>query len=267
MNTYTVSLQEEYGVLGGELECILMRMPFDGNPAWKRPAVIVVPGGGYAYASKREGAPIAAAFLARGYQTFVLTYLCAGADVRYPEQLIELGCAVDYVKKHADEMNVNADEIFVVGFSAGGHLTANLAVDYQNVSKYAGKALDCKPTAVGLCYPVISKIDGHQGSYENLLNGYTDEAKEELLKVLTLDEVVTENTAPAFLWATANDACVPASNALRFALACARAKVPYEIHVYPDGPHGLSLATPVVGRVNDTAAQWFSESLRWMESI
>lgn len=242
MNTYTVSLQEEYGVTGGELECILMRMPFDGNPAWKRPAVIVVPGGGYAYASKREGAPIAAAFLARGYQTFVLTYLCANADVRYPEQLIELGCAVDYVKKHADEMNVNADEIFVVGFSAGGHLTANLAVDYQNVSRYAGKALDCKPTAVGLCYPVISKIDGHQGSYENLLNGYTDEAKEELLKVLNLDEVVTENTAPAFLWATANDACVPASNALRFALACARAKVPYEIHVYPDGPHGLSLA-------------------------
>jgi acetyl esterase/lipase len=146
------------------------------------------------------------------------------------------------VKKHADEMNVNADEIFVVGFSAGGHLTANLAVDYANVPALAQRPLDCKPTAVGLSYPVISKIDGHQGSYENLLKGYTDEAKEELLKVLNLDEVVSETTAPSFLWATANDGAVPASNALRFALACARKKVPYEIHVYPDGPHGLSLA-------------------------
>lgn len=242
MNTYTVSLKEEYGITGGELECILMRLPFDADNGWKRPAVIVVPGGGYGGVSKREGAPIAAAFLARGYQTFVLTYLCVGADVRYPEQLIELGCAVDYVKKHADEMNVNADEIFVVGFSAGGHLTANLAVDYANVPALAQRPLDCKPTAVGLSYPVISKIDGHQGSYENLLKGYTDEAKEELLKVLNLDEVVSETTAPSFLWATANDGAVPASNALRFALACARKKVPYEIHVYPDGPHGLSLA-------------------------
>ena len=80
------------------------------------------------------------------------------------------------------------------------------------------------------------------GSYQALLKDYTDEAKSELLKTLNLDEAVNEQTPPAFLWATANDELVPADNALRYALALARKGITYEIHVYPEGPHGLSTA-------------------------
>lgn len=241
MKAYKVDLGKEYGVKNGTLECILGEKPFDADKEWQRPAVIVVPGGGYAYASKREGEPVAMAFLARGFQAFILDYKTGVENgVKYPEQLLQLGAAVDYVKKHAAELNVNADEVFAVGFSAGGHLVGNLAVEYADVPNKAGQALDCKPTAVGLCYPVISKIHGHQGSYNNLLNGYSEEEKEALLKTLNVNEAVTENTPPAFLWATATDGAVPADNALRYALACANNGVPYEIHIYPQGSHGLS---------------------------
>lgn len=245
MKVGKVNLQEKYPFLrGGTLDCLSVEYPLDGekNKEWKRPAVVVVPGGGYGYVSKREGEPIAMEFLSRGFQTFVLTYLVASDGVRYPEQLLELAAAVDYVKKNAEAFDVNPDEIFVVGFSAGGHLTGNLAIEYDDVSAKAGVSLDCKPTAVGLCYPVISQKDGHQGSYENLLQAYTDEAKEELLKTLNLNEAVSEKTPPAFLWATAEDNCVPVSNAIRYAEALAAQNIAFELHVYPCGLHGLSTA-------------------------
>ena len=157
MKTCKIDLKKQYSfVEGGTLECIVMEKPYDADKVWKRPAVIVVPGGGYGMVSKREGQPVASAFLARGFQTFILDYLCGGENgYGYPEQLFELSAAVDYVKKNAEELCVNADEIFVIVFSAGGHLVGNLAVEHQNVSKKAGVELDCKPTAVGLSYPVI----------------------------------------------------------------------------------------------------------------
>ena len=95
MKNYKVSLKETYGIEGGELECILLDLPFDREtPEWKRPAVIVVPGGGYHMVSKREGEPIASAFLARGFQAFVLTYTTAPEGAAYPDQLIQLAAAV-----------------------------------------------------------------------------------------------------------------------------------------------------------------------------
>ncbi|MBQ7948208.1 MAG: alpha/beta hydrolase [Clostridia bacterium] len=242
MKAYTVDLAKEYSFLqGGKLQCILGDFPWDGENTfgWKRPAVIVVPGGGYGSVSKREGEPVAFEFLAKGFQAFVLWYEVS-PSAAYPEQLLEVSAAVDYVKKNAEEMNVNGEEIFVVGFSAGGHLTANLAVEHQNVAQKVGVALDCKPTAVGLGYPVISKINGHQGSYENLLRGYTEEAQTELLKVLNLDQSVSEHTPPAFIWSTAADQAVPCDNALRYAMALAKHGIEYELHVYPRGVHGAS---------------------------
>lgn len=242
MRVYTVDLKEKYSFLqGGKLECLLMDYPMDlgDASAWKRPAVIVVPGGGYAMVSKREGGPIAAEFFANGFQAFVLTYEVT-PDVAYPEQLLELSAAVDYVKTHAEELHVNADEVFAVGFSAGGHLTGNLAVEYQAVPQKAGVPLNCKPTAVGLAYPVISRKDGHVGSFDNLLVGYTEEAQEELLKTLNLNEAVTKDTPPAFIWTTATDEIVPCKNSLHYAEALAKAGVEFELHIYPRGNHGAA---------------------------
>lgn len=244
MNAYKVNLREKYSFLqGGVLECILSGTPYDNeeqSKAWKRPAVIVVPGGAYGMVSKREGEPIAHNFLSRGFQVFILTYLVAKDNVRYPEQLLELGSAVDYIRKNAEEMHVNGDEIFVVGFSAGGHLTGNLAVEYASVSEKAGQALDCKPTAVGLCYPVISRELGHAGSHNNLLQGYTEEEQAKLCKTLNLNEGVSAETPPAFIWSTTTDRGVPPRNALKYAMALDEHGIGYELHIYPEGPHGIS---------------------------
>ena len=246
-----VDLTAEYPFLqGGELLCIAADYIFDGevDSAWKRPAVIVVPGGGYGMVSKREGEPVAHAFLAKGFQVFILTYR-VGEEVRYPEQLCEIAAAVDYVKKHADEFSVNPQEVFAVGFSAGGHLVGNLCVEHQNIQQKTGVALDCNLTAAGLSYPVITQDGGHMGSYINLLNGYTDEAKEELFKTLNLNNAVSEQTPPAFIWTTASDNVVPADNAMRYALALAKKNIGYELHVYPAGLHGLSTANDEVNVV------------------
>lgn len=243
MQTFDVDLKKEYATEGGTLTAILSGSPHDNaemSEKWTRPAVIVVPGGGYHFVSKREAEPVAQAFLARGFHCFILTYLVSPDGAAYPEQLTELAAAVDYVKKHAKEMHVNGEEIFAVGFSAGGHLVADLAVEWQNVAAITGKDLDCKLTATGLCYPVISSKAGHVGSYDNLLQGYTQEAREEALKKLDLNHSVSEKTPPAFLWSTAADTCVPSENALLFALELAKRKIPYELHVYPECNHGAS---------------------------
>lgn len=264
MKSERIFLKNEYGFLqNGTLDCLTIDYPWDGENTigWKRPALIVVPGGGYGMVSKREGETVATAFLARGFQTFILTYTVA-PNGRYPDQLFELAAAVDYVKKHAEEYGVNKDEVFVVGFSAGGHLTGNLAVEYASVSSRVGQTLDCKPTAVGLSYPVISQIHGHQGSYDNLLAGYSEEEKTEFLKTLNLDQAVTKDTPPAFVWATAEDGAVPADNALRYVMALDKNSIPYELHVYPKGPHGISTANcennaPHVGL--QKAKKWVDE--------
>ena len=243
MKTISINLKDEYSFLqGGKLDGMITDYPYDGelDKHWARPAVLVIPGGGYGMTSRREGEPIASAFMGQGFQVFVLWYLTAADGVRYPEELLEISAAVDYIKKNAKALNVNPDEVFAVGFSAGGHLTANLAVAHQDVSKMAGVALDCKPAGVGLCYPVISNKNGHFGSYINLLKGYTDEEKTELIKTLNLNEVVSENTPPAFIWATADDQVVPGDNAIRFAQAMADHGRDYELHIYPHGRHGLA---------------------------
>ncbi len=264
MKVFDLDLQKEYGTQGGTLTALLAEQPFDrGGEDWKRPAVVVVPGGGYAYASKREAEPIAFEFLSLGFHTFILNYLCGGENgAPYPEQLIELASSVDYIKKHAQELRINPDEIFVVGFSAGGHLTGNLAIEYATVSQKAGKELDCKPTGVGLCYPVITER-GHRGSFNNLLYGYSDEAREELLKTLELHKGVTEETPPAFLWAMAKDDAVKVQdNILPYAQACAEKGVEFELHIYPEGFHGSSTGRAEINAGNQACLK---RTLTWTD--
>lgn len=239
--TDCINLNKFYRVCGGKLSAYTIGCPTGDAENWRRPAVIIAPGGAYEHVSKREGAPVACHFLARGFQCFVLEYLTVTDGARYPEQLHELAAAVDYVKKRSDEFHINKDEIFVVGFSAGGHLTANLAVDYFNIFEAVGEKPDCRPTAIGLGYPVISAELGHRRSHDNLLCGYTDAEKRTLLKKLNLDKAVTERTVPAFIWTTASDSAVPAVNSLKFAEALAENGVKYELHVYPEGEHGGSV--------------------------
>lgn len=257
----SIELKNYYKVAGGFLTPYTIECPNGKEKKWRRPAVIVVPGGAYEHVSKREGANVACQFLARGFQTFVLEYLTVTNGVRYPEQLHELAAAVDYVKTHCEEYHINKDEIFVLGFSAGGHLTADLAVEYFNVAEIVGEKLDCKPAAIGLGYPVISTEFGYKKTHENLLSGYTDAEKQNILNRLNLDKTVTKKTVPVFLWTTAEDSAVPALNSLKFASALAENGVKYELHVYPEGEHGSSTCDFEVNTENPAYrknAQWLS---------
>ena len=121
--------------------------------------------------------------------------------------------------------------------------------------------LDCRPKAVGLGYPVISSKAGHMDSYTNLLSGYTEEARGELMKSLDLDQEVTDDTPPAFIWTTSTDTCVPSANSLLYALALAKHKIPYELHVYPQGEHGASSCNFEV----NVPAEFLKRNAKWLD--
>lgn len=261
MKTFTVNLNELYNVKGGALTAYITESTSDQpSPDFKRPAVIIVPGGAYWMVSKREAEPVGSYFIYAGFQVFILNYLCAPDGVKYPEQLHELAAALDYVKKNADALAVEKNKVFAVGFSAGGHLVANLSVNYLKAQKDMG-IVDCKPTATGLCYPVISPEYKHTASFDNLLKGYNDDEKKLLIPEVSLDKMVTANTSPAFLWTTAEDDGVPPINALRYAEALSNCGVPFELHVYPHGWHGLSNCDE---EVNPSKPAFLKKNSQWI---
>ena len=241
MRYYCKQLKDHYPIKGGTLRCYLFDNPWEdydeAKNTWSRPAVIVVPGGSYYFVSKREGEMVVGEFLAKGFQCFVLEYLVSPQGVHYPEQLFELSCAIDFVRKHAKEYNVKEDEIFTIGFSAGGHLVADQSCEHNTVPDRLGVKLQCKPTAVALSYAVIND---EPDTFSNLLCGSPEDEKAALKKRLMVNKLVGKHTPPTFIWATAQDGLVPAENSLVYATALARKKVPYELHIYPRGDHGKS---------------------------
>ena len=229
----------------------------------KRPAVIVCPGGGYGMVSDREGEPVAMKFLANGYSAFVLTYSVAPA--RYPTQLLEISETIAYVRKNADKLNIHKDKILVCGFSAGGHLAASIATlwDDEIITKKLNiKKGENKPNGLILAYPVISSGDkAHIGSFNNLIG---DQDKS-LYEKLSLEKRVSKNTPPAFLWHTFNDKAVNVQNSLLFASAMKEHDIPFELHVFPDGEHGLSLCSSITKNVNKYCEIWMELCLKWIE--
>ncbi len=241
MDVKVIELSKEYKIEGeSTLKCFLHESvgemeKFNQN----LPAMIVVPGGGYSWCSKREGDPIAVDFFRRHYNTFVLEYSCA--PYRYPVALTQLAAAVDYVKRNAKELSVDSEKVFVVGFSAGGHLTANLSnmCDDLPVPVANGKKLDARPCGVVLGYPVIYP-DSHVGSYKNLLGLSDEEATGEKAWELAMDKFVTSATPPTFIWTTREDSTVNPLATVRYTEALQNNGVIYESHIFPYGWHGGS---------------------------
>ena len=211
-----------------------------------RPMVIVCPGGAYCSLSDREGEPVAMQFTAMGYHSAVLRYSVAPAH--HPAALLELGRAVATVRSHAGRWCVDGRRIAVLGFSAGGHLAACSGTLYRNIEVIANDPadnMDHAPDALVLCYPVISSgVYGHQQSFEALA-GNDGELKE----YLSLEKRVSKDTPPAFLWHTAEDDTVPVENSLMFVKAMRECNRPVELHVFPEGRHGLGLAPDYSARI------------------
>ena len=211
----------------------------------KRPAVLVLPGGGYGFTSQREATPIALEFAASGMSAFILHYSVA-PEVRFPAELVQVYSAVRVIRKNAEEWNIDPERIYICGFSAGGHLAASAGVFWSRdwVRKLGFMDDMHKPNGLILSYPVItSGIFAHRGSFENLLG---DQYTEELLELNSLEKQVTSDTPRCFIWHTAEDDAVPVQNSLMFASALAANQVPFEMHIYPHGGHGLSLANELV---------------------
>ncbi len=228
------------------------------------PAVVICPGGAYAETSEDEGEPVALSLLASGFQAFVLHYSTAPA--RFPTALFELFATLRYLHDHHEELLIDPSRIVVMGFSAGAHLAgcAGILHDCPELAAQFGDLLPrLKPAAMCLSYPVISSGPyGHAESIENL----TGEKGGALTDRLSLEQAVSGSTVPAFVWHTANDAVVPVQNSLLLAEAFAREGVPFELHIYPDGRHGLSLANGLSQHQNPPVSGWFADAVRFLKS-
>lgn len=180
------------------LETYILGDVMDGARNRKTPLVLICPGGGYAMTSNREAEPIALQFNSMGYQAAVLRYSCAPAV--YPTALCEVAQSVKLIREHAEDWNVDAEKIIVMGFSAGGHLAASYGVFWNE--SWLTEKMQCdkqllKPNGLVLCYPVISSKEeiAHQDSIKNLLGESYPEMKEQV----SLEDKVGKHTPKTFL--------------------------------------------------------------------
>lgn len=233
----------------------------------KRPAVLVLPGGGYSFTSQREATPIALEFAAAGIPSFLLHYSVA-PQVEFPTELVQAYAALRLIREHAAEWNLDPDRIYVCGFSAGGHLAASTGVfwnrDWVHALGFAGEAH--KPNGMILSYPVITGGEfAHRGSFQSLLGSqYSDE----LVELNSLEKQVSDETPPCFIWHTWEDAGVPVQNTLLFCNALAAHRIPFEMHVYPQGAHGLSLSNELVceaDRIFPKVQTWMPFAKEWIK--
>ncbi len=211
-------------------------------PGERNAAVIVCPGGGYGMRADHEGGPVAEWLNSLGISAFVLRYRVA--PYQYPSALRDAQRALQTVRMRADEYGIDPGRLGILGFSAGGHLASATSVLYGTGEEESSDPVEresSRPDFSILCYPVISMDPEvtHQGSKTNLLG---EEPPEDLVHLLSSELQVTADTPPAFLWHTADDASVPVENSLRMAAALARHGVPFDLHVYTHGRHGLGLA-------------------------
>jgi len=229
----------------------------------KHPAVLILPGGGYGFVSNRENEPVALQFLAKGICAFVLKYSVAPQAV-FPQALCEAAIAMDYIRNHAKEYNIDENNVSVCGFSAGGHLAATLGAfwDKDFVTDVIGHYKDTRPNKVILAYPVITSGEyAHRGSFENVLGKKRDDPK--MLELLSMEKQVTKEFPSVFIWHTFTDDAVPVMNSLLFAQSLAENNVLTEMHIYPKGHHGLSLGNHLVEGNEDYS--YTHESSEWID--
>ena len=233
-----------------------------------RAAVVVLPGGSYrTLASDHEGRQVAEWLNTLGISAFVLQYR-VGPRYRHPAPLDDARRAVRLVRARARELGVDAARVGLVGFSAGGHLASTVGTRFDDGDPQAADAVErasSRPDILILAYPVISFSApfAHRGSVASLLG---DRPDPRLLEELSSELHVGPRTPPPFLFHTPDDASVPVENSLAFYRALHAAGVPAELHVFPNGPHGVGLAPqdPVLGQWPKLCAAWL-DALGFLE--
>lgn len=226
--------------------------------------VIIFPGGGYRMRAEHEGKDYAEFLADNGYTAFVVDYRVE--PHKFPLQLLDARRAVRFVRFNAEKFGINKSKIAVMGSSAGGHLAALVSTYFNEIEFENTDEIDNEefvPNFQILCYPVISlfgKKLTHLGSGKNLLGDMFAEMCEELSPNL----IASEKTPPAFMWHTFSDDVVNVKNSLLYASALKDYNVATELHIFPDGEHGLGLANgnhPIRFQVS----QWQKLLLNWLE--
>jgi acetyl esterase/lipase len=219
-------------------------------------AMVICPGGGYGGLAQHEGKDYAEWLAEHGITGFVLKYRLGSAGYRHPRMLEDAARAVRTVRAKAGDWGVDPNRIGIMGSSAGGHLASTLLTHFDAGKVDAEDPIErqsARPDLGILCYPVITMREKtHGGSKRNLLG---ENPSEELVKLLSNEEQVTSNTPPTFLWHTAEDTAVVPENSMMFAMALQKNRVPYELHIYEKGRHGIGLAN---------GHPWTRECLRWL---
>ena len=231
---------------------------------------IIVPGGGYDVVSKREGDPICLEFLRRGYKSVKLVYSVDPINhkINYPNQVLELMAAFDFLLEHKEELKISGD-IVLCGFSAGGHLVGTYSYLYKNkaLMEELGITRNLKPKAVVLAYPVVTMVGATHQDTKDVITG-----KNHNLDQLLSIELNVDSTYPkTFLWATKEDELVPISNTILLDEALTKHGVTHKTIIYGHGCHGLALAnklTTPLGRSEEKAvANWINEALDYLDEV
>ena len=234
-----------------------------------RRAIIICPGGGYSGLADHEADPVAHRFLAAGFATFVLRY-GVGEGAKDYAPLCQAALAIKHVREHAADYSVDPDYVFILGFSAGGHLAGSAGTlwNIPEVKAVLGDAPEGinRPTGMILCYPVITAGEfAHKGSFHKLCG--SKEATQAEMDRFSLEKHVDGTTAPAFIWHTWNDGGVPVQNSLLMMDAMTRAGVPVEMHIYPDGRHGLGLCEDSESLGAAHAKGWIDLAIKWAKFV
>jgi acetyl esterase/lipase len=249
--------------LGKEDKDIPTLTPYlPGKPAGS--AIVVCPGGGYGGLAPHEGPDYANWLTHHGITAFVLKYRLGSHGYRHPAMLQDAARAVRLVRARAADWNLDPNRIAIMGSSAGGHLASTLLTHFDEGKPDAKDPIDrqsSRPNLGILCYPVITMGPStHQGSKNNLLG---TNAPPDLVKLLSNETQVTLNTPPCFIWHTWEDKAVKVENSLEFAAALQRSGVPFDLHVYQHGRHGIGLADkPPFKNVHP----WAHDLLFWLKA-
>jgi acetyl esterase/lipase len=253
------------GALGTSTNDIPTLTPYLADPTNATGAAMVIcPGGGYQHLAPHEGNDYALWLNQHGVTCFVLKYRLGSDGYHYPSEFLDGERAMRWVRAHADEYKIDPKRIGIMGSSAGGHMASMLVTHFDSGDTNSADMIErqsSRPALGILCYPVITMGEfAHQGS-KNFLLGTNPPP--ELVTKLSSELQVTTNTPPCFIWTTSEDKTVPPENTLMFAAALRKNHVPFDLHIYQKGGHGMGL-----GNHKDPQAPlhpWTADCLFWLK--
>lgn len=232
-----------------------------------RPAVIICPGGGYERVAVRVGELLALQFCAAGFHAFILHYQTPPPQATQP--ITELAHTMALLRSHSTSWELDPNRIAVFGESAGGHLAASLGVFWSSawLTQLTGlTSEEIQPNALVLAYPVITAGPfRHDDSFRTLLgNSYSPQALEQW----SVERYVGSQMPPTFMWHTAEDELVPVENSLLLSGALSAANVPFALHVFPNGRHGMALCSRETARnpqeIHPQTKLWVPLAVQWL---